>query len=838
MMHDTAPLAASHLPPRAESAAMRTRVNGKLLAIGSEALHIRGVTYGTFRPRADGAEFRREAVERDFAQMACNRVNAVRVYTVPPRWLLDTAHCHGLRVMVGLPWEQHVAFLDGQHGYAIEEQVRAGVRACAGHPALLGYAIGNEIPASIVRWYGHRRIERFLERLYWAAKEEDPEGLVTYVNFPSTEYLRLPFLDIVAFNVYLESRDRFSTYLSRLHNLAGDRPLLLAETGLDSRRHGADAQAHALDWQIRSIFAAGCAGAFVFAWTDEWHRGGYDVDDWDFGLTDRERRAKPALDAVRDAYAETPFPHRHPWPRVSIVVCSHNGARTIEDCLEGLRVLAYPNFEVIVVDDGSTDETASIAAAYDVRLIQTENRGLSAARNTGLAAATGEIVAYIDDDARPDPHWLTYLAATFLASDYAGVGGPNIAPPGDGPIAECVANAPGGPVHVLLTDEVAEHIPGCNMAFQVKPLRAIGGFDPRFLTAGDDVDVCWRLQERGLTLGFSPAAVVWHHRRNSLRAYWRQQVGYGRAEALLEAKWPERYNAAGHVSWAGRLYGKGWTAPLRARRGRVYQGLWGSAPFQAIYAPAPGLLASLPLMPEWWLAVIYLAGLATLGLLWSPLLLGVPLLAIAAGAPLAQAASNAWQARFATEPRMRLSEVRLRALTAALHLIQPIARLRGRLGHGLTPWRRRGARQCTLPLPRSAAIWSESWTDPATWLETVEAALRRQGAIVSRGGPFDRWDLVCRGGILGESRLLMAIEEHGGGRQYVRFRWWPWCSLWALAAPASLAALALLAAQDAPIVAAVLGVLAIAHLFWLTIECARPISAFQAAITCLDEKVQ
>src|SRR5204863_144550 len=79
----------------------------------------------------------------------------------------------------------------------------------------------------------------------------------------------------------------------------------------------------------------------------------------------------------------------------------------------------------------------------------------------------------------------------------AGVGGPNSGPPGDGPIAECVARAPGGPVHVLVTDREAEHIPGCNMGFRKSCLEAIGGFDPQFRTAGDDVDVCWRLQERG-----------------------------------------------------------------------------------------------------------------------------------------------------------------------------------------------------------------------------------------------------------------------------------------------------------------------------------------------------
>src|SRR5207247_2750411 len=189
--------------------------------------------------------------------------------------------------------------------------------------------------------------------------------------------------------------------------------------------------------------------------------------------------------------------------------------------------------------------------ACRVPLIRTEDRGLSRSRNMGMRAATGDIVAYIDDDARPDPHWLKYLAHTFATSGHAGVGGPNIPPPGDGPIADCVARAPGGPVHVLLSDREAEHIPGCNMAFRRSALAAIDGFDPQFRAAGDDVDVCWRLKERGRTIGFHPAAMVWPHRRNSVRADWMQQTGYGRAAAMLERKWPEKYNGPGDVSWAG-----------------------------------------------------------------------------------------------------------------------------------------------------------------------------------------------------------------------------------------------------------------------------------------------
>jgi len=142
----------------------RPQVQGKFLFVGDEKLWIRGVTYGTFRPDADGNEYHDpETVEHDFAQMADSGVNAIRTYTVPPRWLLDTAQRHGLRVMVGLPWEQHVTFLDDKkRARSIEARVRAGVRSCAGHPAVLCYAIVNEIPAPILRWYGKRRVEQYL----------------------------------------------------------------------------------------------------------------------------------------------------------------------------------------------------------------------------------------------------------------------------------------------------------------------------------------------------------------------------------------------------------------------------------------------------------------------------------------------------------------------------------------------------------------------------------------------------------------------------------------------------------------------------------------------------
>jgi GT2 family glycosyltransferase len=748
-------------------------VQGKFISIGEQKFLVRGVTYGPFRPEPEGSEYHtEEEVAADFELMRRHRINAIRTYTVPPPWLLDLAQWNSLRVLVGLPWEQHVTFLsDRKRAREIERRVRQGVRQCAGHPAVLAYAVGNEIPAPLVRWYGHRRVEQYLKRLCNAAKAEDPSGLVTYVNYPSTEYLELPFLDFAAFNVYLESPEKLSAYLARLQNITGDRPLLMAELGLDSLRNGEAVQAEALRWQTRLAFSEGCAGLFLFSWTDEWFRGGEEIENWNFGLTTRERRPKPALTAIENVYATVPIAPDPEWPFISVVVCTYNGARTLRSCLEGVRRLSYPGFEIIVVDDGSKDNSATIAEEFSVRLLRIPNGGLSNARNVGWQAARGDIVAFLDDDASPDPDWLQYLASTFKHSDFVGLGGPNIAWRGDGWVAQCVDQAPGNPTHVLVTEREAEHLPGCNMAFRKASLAAVGGFDAQFRIAGDDVDLCWRLQQHGWKLGFHPAAMVWHHRRRTIRSYWRQQFNYGKAEAMLEKKWPEKYNAVGHTTWSGRLYAKSLLGSLGLSRRRIYHGTWGTALFQSVYDTAPGTIASVLMLPEWYLVIALLAVISLCGFLYPPLRHLGWVLGLAFVPPLLHAAISGARAASRTLPRLPFRGASLAFGTALLHFLQPAARLCGRLTFGLTPWRSRGARKFVWPWPRSVQLWSEAkWESAEQRLKAFEDCLRSSGATVMRGGEYDRWDLEVRGGLLGSARLLMVIEEHGRGRQFVRLR--------------------------------------------------------------------
>jgi O-antigen biosynthesis protein len=797
---------------------IRPCVVGKFIHIGAEKFYVKGVSYGAFRPDANKREYYDSAqIEQDFALMAVHGINTVRIpHTMPPRSLLDIALRHGLRVMVGLSAEQYIGYLIDTNKKApdIKGIVRENVRTVKGHPALLCYAIGNEIAAPVARWLGHKKVEHYLRRIFDVVKDEDPEGLVTYVNYPTTEYLQLPFLDLLCFNVYLENQDQLRAYLARLQNIAGDRPLIMSEVGLDAMRNGEAKQAEVIDWQVRTSFASGCAGVVLFSWTDEWYRAGAEVEDWAFGITDRQRRPKQALGAMREAFVDVPFRSGGEWPPISVVVCSYNGSRTIRETLEGLKRVQYPNFEVIVVNDGSTDATAAIAGEYDCRIISTENAGLSSARNVGLRAANGEIVAYLDDDAIPDRHWLRYLAATFRESDYAAVGGPNIAPPYSNAVADCVDNAPGGPVHVLITDEIADHLPGCNIAIRKSCLEAVGGFDPTFRVAGDDVDICWRLQQRGWTLGFSPGAMVLHHRRHTIRGYWKQQKGYGKAEALLENKWPEKYNSAGHHTFSGRVYGRGMIHAF-FRRKWIYHGFGGFAPFQSLYEGSPETLGTLPLMPEWHLLILLFTALAALGLLWKPLYLSALLALGAIVLSLVQAIAGGLESSFHTAPHFGSARIWRQCLTAFLHVLQPLARLRGRLTSGLTVWRRRGEPGFAMPRLRSSALWTENWQAPEDRLAQIQQSLHAKGAVVRRGGDYVRWDYEIMGGMFGSVRMLMAIEDHGAGTQLIRIRSWPRCRNAATALAALFTILMLAATFDgAWVVAVVFG----AALAWLLLQ--------------------
>jgi glycosyltransferase involved in cell wall biosynthesis len=751
----------------------RVTVDGKFFRVEGRKFHPKGVTYGPFAPTAVGDHLpERERILSDFKLLHELGVNLVRVYHVPPRWFLDLLQEHGLKALIDVPWNKHLCFLDSVPAREeARESVRRAARACQGHPAAFALSIVNEIPADIVRWSGAKAVEEFLDELVDLAKAEDPELLCTFGNFPPTEFLHPRAVDFFCFNVYLHERRPFENYLARLQMLADTRPLMLGEFGIDTLSEGPQRQADILEWKIESAFRHGCAGTVIFAFTDEWYKDAALVTGWAFGLTTATREPKPAFEVVRKQYAKAPHFPLPASPRVSVVVASYNGAATLRVCLQSLEHLHYPDYEVILVDDGSTDSTVEIAKQFpSVRSLRHEhNQGLSSARNTGIYAATGEIIAFTDSDCRADEDWLHYLVGDLLASGFAGMGGHNFLPADDSPVAASVMVSPGGPAHVMLTDRVAEHIPGCNMAFYRWALLELGGFDPVYRKAGDDVDICWRLQQRGYRIGFSPGGFVWHYRRNNVGAYLRQQAGYGDAEALLERRHPENFNHFGGSIWHGRIYSPA-KIGIETSRPIIYHGLFGTGFFQSIYLPNPSLTLLIVSSLEYHVLVT-LPLLVLASVVPYVGTLGVASLTLS----LALCVAAAAQAELPRDRRRWWS----RPLVALLFLLQPVvrgwARHRNHLRGQQTPLSARETldslsledRQETLGLLR---YWSEQGIDRTLFLRRVLERLDERGWQNKPDGGWDAYDVEIYGSRWARLQLVTAGESLANHSQVLRCR--------------------------------------------------------------------
>jgi GT2 family glycosyltransferase len=444
-----------------------------------------------------------------------------------------------------------------------------------------------------------------------------------------------------------------------------------------------------------------------------------------------------------------------------VVICAYNAERTMRDCLESLRKLDYPNYEVVIVDDGSRDSTAQISADFpEFRLIRQPNKGLSVARNVGAHAANGEIVAYTDSDCVVDPHWLTLMVRAMAENGFDGCGGPNYAPHEAGWVEGCVAASPGAPCHVLVGDDRAEHLAGCNMIFRKAALLELGGFDPQFTAAGDDVDICWRMLDAGFTLGFCPSAFVWHFRRNTVKAYYGQQRGYGKAEAMLFPKYPERFNALGQIRWRGTIPGIARTYP----GGTLNRVGWAhrADELQPV-ADAPLSVAKvLPLTAEWNAGCVVALALS----LGSGITI-LPALAMLALGPV-WALYYAWQAPLEKCHNGFVARMLIAWLAYTGPISRTIARYRYRRNNRGSDQLETAARQRPTLDWRSRSIrlayWSESWIPRDGLLERIA----RHHAVVGRPTTVEQgWrdaDLALEPGALTRVEIKTADEEHSGGR--------------------------------------------------------------------------
>ena len=741
------------------------RVAGKWFHAGDEPFVVKAVTFGPF-PAGVFPDEGRSHLRRVRDELGAN---TLRIFEIPSLKFLHECARVGLRVFITIPWTQHVDFLKRRRALAQADVLLLDtISRFRGHPAIAGYFVGNEIDSTLVRWMGASRVVEQIERLIDLGHANDPDVLFAYANYPSTEYLLPQNQDFVAFNLYLEDRTAYASYLDRLQNLAGNKPLFLSEFGVDSGTHGEEKQAETLQWAVEEAAAAGVAGTTLFAWSDLWQRGGTTVENWSFGVTRRDQSAKPALAAVREVWSELQKPsdgvRLTNAPKISVIVCTYRGSATLVQCLDSIVALEYPDFEVVLVNDGGDDRVSEIAGTYGtVRLIETEHEGLSAARNTGAEAATGEIFLYTDDDCVVEPDWLSWIAAQFVKDPAIGcAGGPNLPPVPETSTRARVAAAPGGPSHVLLTDTRAEHLPGCNLAVRREVFEKVGGFNPVFRSAGDDVDFCWRVLDAGYGLGFSAAAFVWHHRRFTYSAYLRQQIGYGRAEALLMPLHPDRFRGVGGAVWEGQVY------VTRRRFGAfVYHGHYGYEPFQLMYPGGDSWFGEVALHVLWWVnALAFAIG----GYFFSPLLVPAALMLF----------GTFWVAlgragRSPIAPEYDTTGSRL--VLAGLILVQGVFRSGSRLRAG---WRFANWSKSLQFVGGTAAgtlakdWWKlgdeqEYWSDKGVGREELLAAIL-QAFPGAEDDPTGKTDIIFRRGRFWNWAVVTATEYHENEGRLTRLR--------------------------------------------------------------------
>jgi cellulose synthase/poly-beta-1,6-N-acetylglucosamine synthase-like glycosyltransferase len=224
-------------------------------------------------------------------------------------------------------------------------------------------------------------------------------------------------------------------------------------------------------------------------------------------------------------------------PFASVIVPVLDGESTIADCLDAVLATDYPadRREILVIDNGSSDGTAALIQARPVRYLREERRGVSNARNRGIAESRGEILAFVDADCLVEPQWLTELVRPFEDPEVGSVAGDLQHAPPTTPAERQAARMLGNWQRFAFTSNPAYPITA-NAAYRRDVLERIGPFDPH-MTRAQDVELGLRFQERsGLRLAYAERATARHRNRTTQLGFFRQQLGWSYGAGLVAAK--------------------------------------------------------------------------------------------------------------------------------------------------------------------------------------------------------------------------------------------------------------------------------------------------------------
>jgi len=231
-------------------------------------------------------------------------------------------------------------------------------------------------------------------------------------------------------------------------------------------------------------------------------------------------------------------------PLISVIIPVKNGEKTIKKCLDSLKNLHYTNYEIIVIDDNSNDNTSEILSSYEgIEVLKTSGIGPSKCRNLAIKQARGEYLAFTDGDCLVHPEWLNELLKGFGEDNVIGVGGDQQSPHDEtkfGRIVQEFLKAVGFVTDYIKGKKImieTQHNPTCNVIYKKEIFDKIGGFREN-LWPGEDVELDYRIKQlKKYKLKYNPLAIVYHYRPANLGAFCKMMNNYGWAQGFLVKKY-------------------------------------------------------------------------------------------------------------------------------------------------------------------------------------------------------------------------------------------------------------------------------------------------------------
>ncbi len=492
-------------------------VHGKFLRRGGDKFLLRAMRLPGVGAVLDLSE--KFTLRKRLDELAAANVNALILTEAQAETVLSLASQASLYAMVEIAIDVN-EFASPVRMHAVTARIAEAVSGLRGHPALCGFLIDCRLDNDASAKPVPNAVRSALDTVMRTVRQTDSRFLIAlkrrFDEKPTVPPVTVALTDEDLTFASLAKIDAADVrpIIYALHEIADARPLVI-EIGEELPGQ---------DGVVALAFGCGAAGVVAPAMRRAVSSERQNI---------RMLSAGELLPFAHLAGSSVPL--QASTPMVSVVVTARDDERTIAACLESISRLQYPNYEVIVIDDGSRDRSVEVAAAAPgVRLLRQSSRaGFGAIRNAATRVARGDLIAFTRADCVIDSDWLTLAVRALTEGHCDAVGGPVFPSQEKRGVAARVRSAIEKAGAKRSSGDRAAQLADRNLMVRKASLIAVGGFDARFIDDGGDRDLATRMLAAGMTLGWCPAGFVWRCGHLTLGEFLRRRIRDGRAEATL-----------------------------------------------------------------------------------------------------------------------------------------------------------------------------------------------------------------------------------------------------------------------------------------------------------------